>query len=231
MKKFLALLFALTFIFVFAACGDEELPDSQGGAPSGSQEDTIEITFTLQNMSDLDFKSLSISEADKKKWSENLLTETIKAYSSASIKIKVPTNAQELQFDLLATDTNGETTTFRFLDLSEATEKGGTIALAINEGGGGGAFFEQPYTEPTLTLDSAPTKLKYKIGEGYDPSGFSATYIGEDGAETKVGADDVKFIVSNTVELTAGRPFVSAGKKVVVFEYFGLKQQFELVVE
>lgn len=93
------------------------------------------------------------------------------------------------------------------------------------------AQFSKPYVEPTLTIDSTPTKLKYKVGEAYDPSGFSATYTDEDGESIKLTADDVSFIVSGTVEITAGRPFTAAGKKVVVVHYSGLQQQFELVVE
>lgn len=232
MKKFLALLFALTFIFVLASCNEETPSDSQGDKSSDSQQSSEKvITFTLQNTTDFSYKSVTVSASEKNKWSDNLLVETIKPYASATIKINLPTNTEEREFDLLATDTNGKTTKFLFLNLSEATEKGGTISLYINEGGGAHAYFEEPYNEPTLTIDSTPTKLKYKVGEGYDPAGFSATYTDEDGVSKKISAGDVKFVVSNTVEITAGRAFVSAGKKVVVVEYMGLKQQFELVVE
>ncbi len=232
MKKILALLFALSLIFVFASCGDDKPSESNGGSPSkSSQSDGKEMTFTLQNSSDFTYKSIVISVADKKDWSKNLIAEEIKPNASTTVKIIMPTNSEERDFDLLATDTNGETTTFKFLNLSEATEKGGTITLYISEGGGANAFFQPPYTEPTLTIDSTPTKLKYKVGEEYDPTGFSATYTDEDGVTTTIGASDVKFIVSKTVEITAGRAFTTAGKKVVVVEYSGLKADFELVVE
>lgn len=245
MKKFLALLFTLTLAFVMASCGEDQQSDSQVDTGSNSSIDTTsnaqgdttsksttgkEMTLTLQNISDVPFKSVSISEAGKKKY-ESLFSGTMKPGDKASIKIKVPTSAEKRQFDLVATDTNGQKITFNVLDLSELTEKGGTISLYISEGGGAMADFQQPYNEPTLTIDSNPTKLKYKVGEKYDPSGFSATYTDEEGVATKIDADDVKFVVSNTVEITAGRAFTTAGKKVVVVQYSGHKQQFELVVE
>ena len=256
MKKLLALLFALTFILAFASCSNDTGSNSKGettsktqGSTTSDSKDTAskdtsskddnskaventgkEISFTLQNVSDVSFKSVTISEADKKAWSDNLITATIKSGTSATIKIKLPTTG-DLVFDVQATEENGEAIIFKHLDLSEATDKGGSIALYISEGGGADAYFNPPYTEPTLTLNSAPTKVKYKVGEAYDPTGFSATYIDEDGNETKLGPNDVKFIVSKTVEITAGRAFTSAGKKAVVVEHNGLKIEFELVVE
>ena len=246
MKKFLVLLFALTIILSFASCGGDKQPsNSKGDATSNTQGNTSgstdttskitdntgkEISFTLHNTTELTFKSVTISEADKKDWSDNLISASIKPYEKATVKIKLP-EAENVQFELLATEENGEATKFMLFNLSEATEKGGTITLYISEGGGADAYFEAPYTEPTLTLNSAPTKAKYKVGEAYDPTGFSATYIDEEGNETKLGPDDVKFIVSKTVEITAGRAFTTAGKKAVVVQHEGLEIEFELVVE
>lgn len=260
MKKILALLFALTFIFVFSSCADEQptsskgdtISKTQGNATSDSKDvvsdsketssdskDTTskstentgkEISFKLFNESGLSFKSIEVSKENKNDWSDNLISAKIDNYKNTTIKIKLPSTG-DLVFDVQATAENGEATIFKNLDLSEATEKGGTITLYVGEGGGADAFFNPPYTEPTLTLNSAPTKSKYKVGEAYDPTGFSATYVDEDENETKLGPDDVKFIVSKTVEITAGRAFTTAGKKAVVVEHEGLKIEFELIVE
>lgn len=242
MKKLLVLLFAFVMSVVLVACGEDKQnnsntdttksgTDSQSVSSDLADSEGSEVTFTLYNTTEYDLTSVSLSKAGKDKWGETLINETLKAWSNTSVKIKVPADPEDRRFDVLAKDTSGNSYTFHYLDFSELDEKGGTISLALTEGGGGFAMFSKPYVEPTLKIDSAPAKLKYKVGEAYDPTGFSATYTDEDGEEITLDADDVKFIVSGTVEITAGRAFTTAGKKTVVVQYFGLTEQFELTVE
>ena len=240
MKKILTWILSLVCVLTFASCGEEKQSESQGNTPSVSSGTSttqseaatgIEVTVTLQNNTEITFKSIAVSPAGKKQWAANLLSKNVEPNTSCSVKIKVPLKSEDLQYDLLATDTKGETTTFQYLDLSECTEKGGTISLNMTEGGDGMAMFAPPYTAPTLKMNTAPNKSTYKVGEKYNPAGFSATYTDENGVAAKIGADDVKFIVSGTVEIKAGRPFTQAGKKLVVFQYKGLKGDFELVVK
>jgi len=248
MKKIFILLLALTLLLSLVSCAGNNGTESKGSTTSKSttseskdsaskdenskttEESGTEISFTLQNVTDYTYKSIQISKAGKNAWGENLISAPVQSNKSADIKIKLP-ESDELMFDLLATKEDGEALTFNYLNLSEATEKGGTITLYISEGGSQNAYFNPPYTEPTLTLDSAPIKTKYKVGEEYDPTGFSATYTDEDGESITLGYEDVKFIVSKTVEITKGRPFTTAGTKVVVVTYEGLEVEFELIVE
>ena len=229
MKKLIAFMFALILVFTLVSCEDD--PSSDPKTSGEDKKDGKEITFTLYNYTHITLKSISVSLADKNQWGENLIGAELKPGESSQIKINVNFELGTLQFDVLGKDNDGDSYIFNFLDLSECTEKGGNIFLLMTEGGEGYANFALPYEEPTLTIDSPPTKLKYKVGEGFDPSGFAATYTDQEGVETKITADDVEFVVSGTVVLTSGRPFQQAGKKVVEFEYMGLTAQFELIVE
>lgn len=223
MKKIIALILTLILTFTLAACEEDE---------DSNVNDGTEVTFTLFNGTEYDFKSIAISEAGKENWSKNLLSEKIEKHANVKVKITIKLDSDSpRQFDLLGTTPDGETFVFQYLDLSECTEKGGNIGLAMTEAGDAMALFSSPENEPTLVLDSAPTKLNYKVGEEFDPSGFAATYTDDQGEEVELDYEDVKFMVSGTVELTAGRPFQSAGTKVVVFHYEGLTGEFELVVE
>ena len=232
MKKLSVLILALIMFFAIISCEKDKNTGSRSdttSASAGSEGD--EATVTLYNISDYDFTSVAISKSDQNKWSENLITEVLKAGSNTTVKIRIPADKEEGFFEVLAKDAEGRSFEFSYLDLSELTEKGGSISLALTEGGDGFANFSKPYVEPTLTIDSTPTKLNYKVGEEYDPSGFVATYTDIEGDVITLGADDVKFIVSGTVEITKGSPFTAAGQKVVVVQYSGLTQQFELAVE
>lgn len=72
-----------------------------------------------------------------------------------------------------------------------------------------------------LNLLAYPTKTTYKVGEGFDTTGLNAVYYA-DGQSTNVN-DKLTFYTSNTVELTQGRPFTTAGTKVVEIRYNGKK--------
>lgn len=232
MKKILILTFAFVLCFALVSCGGNKASNSDTTAPSGTSGSAgSEVTVSLFNATEYDFTSVAISKADKKQWGENLLSGTLKSYTETTIKLKVPTGSDDQTYDVLAKGTNGTSYEFHYLDLSDLTEKGGSISLALTEAGDGFALFNPPYVDPTLTIDATPTKLNYKVGDGFDPTGFSATYTDEAGEAITLTADDVQFIVSGTVELTTGRPFTTAGKKVVVVHYAGLTQEFELTVE
>lgn len=226
MKKLFALILALILTFSLAACEEDE--EKTGN----DVKNGTEVTFTLFNGTEYDFSSIAISETEKDNWSKNLLSGTLKKFDNVQIKITVKLDSDTpRQFELQGTTPDGEKFVFRYLDLSECTEKGGSISIGLTEGGDGMAMFSPPYSEPTLVLDSAPTKVKYKVGEEFDPAGFAATYTDDQGEEIELGYDDVKFIVSGTVELTAGRPFQTAGTKAVVVHYEDLTCEFEIVVE
>lgn len=247
MKKLLFVL-ALILSFSLVACGEDkpgnstaDTSDTEMVSPTGTEissetsdlaeSDGNEVTFTLYNTTSYDYTSVSISKSGENQWSDNLISGILEARSNISINIKLPEDTENRQFDVMAKDSNGDSYIFQYLDLSEATDEGGNISIDMTEGGSGFANFSRPYVEPTLTIDSAPTKLEYKVGDEFDPSGFSATYTDDAGEIITLDPDDVKFVVSKTVEITAGRPFTTAGKKVVVVQYAGLTQQFELTVE
>lgn len=246
MKKIFVVILTLILSFALVACGEDKKPQKDGtkkpaatytagntaGADKTADPAGSFATVTLYNQTEIDFVSVAISKAGKKEWGENLISGTIKAMGgNTEVKIAIPTDKENAQYDVLATDASGKTYEFHYMDLSELTEKGGTIGLALTEGGDGFAMFNPPYVDPTLTIDSVPTKLTYKVGEEYDPAGFAATYTYETGETYELTADDVEFIVSGNVEIYAGRPFTQAGKKVVVVHYAGLTAQFELTVE
>jgi hypothetical protein len=60
---------------------------------------------------------------------------------------------------------------------------------------------------------SVPTRTTYKVGEGFDTSGLKVVYF--TGTQVNDISDKILFYTSKTVKLTQGRPFSTAGKKVV----------------
>jgi len=68
---------------------------------------------------------------------------------------------------------------------------------------------------------SYPTKKNYEIGEGFDKAGLDVVYYAN-GKQTNIN-DKITFYTSKTVELTQGRPFTTAGNKVVELRYEGKK--------
>ena len=159
MKKLLVLILALAMAFTLVSCGQEATTDSQTGTTNAqttttkaetttqvettttAAEEGLEATVTLYNTTSIDFTSVAISKAGKEQWGENLLTETLKARTNAPVKIKVPLDTEDRQYDVLAKDANGESYEFHYLDLSELTEEGGSVGLAMTEGGDAFAMF------------------------------------------------------------------------------------------
>ena len=73
-----------------------------------------------------------------------------------------------------------------------------------------------------------PTKTTYKVGEGFDSAGLKA--VMSEGGD-KDANDKITFVTAGTVELTQGRPFTTAGKKVVDIRYDGQKfAEYTIVV-
>jgi len=68
---------------------------------------------------------------------------------------------------------------------------------------------------------SYPTKIAYKLGEGFDTTGFKAV-INTNDKETNVN-NKITFYTSRTVELTQGRPWTTTGTKEVEIRYEGKK--------
>ena len=65
-------------------------------------------------------------------------------------------------------------------------------------------------------IQSYPLKTTYKVGEGFDNSGFKMMYLdGNDGWKTKDITATYKFYTADGVELTQGRPFTTPGRKIV----------------
>lgn len=94
---------------------------------------------------------------------------------------------------------------------------------------GGKVTFNYPIVDPKsseesgLKIVSYPKKLEYKVGEGFDTTGASVTWIKYQGGEDKDFTDKVEFYTSKTVKLTQGRPFTTSGKKVVEIRNLGGK--------
>ncbi len=65
-----------------------------------------------------------------------------------------------------------------------------------------------------LNILSVPSKTAYVVGEGFDKTGVRAVNKHRDGKVVDE-TDKIKFFTSGTVELTQGRPFTTAGTKVV----------------
>lgn len=74
---------------------------------------------------------------------------------------------------------------------------------------------------PGVKILSYPTKRTNKLGEGFDTMGLNAVN-NANGKETNVN-EKITFYASKTVELTQGRPFTTAGTKVVELRYGGKK--------
>ncbi|MEA5084907.1 MAG: hypothetical protein VB018_12300 [Lachnospiraceae bacterium] len=72
-----------------------------------------------------------------------------------------------------------------------------------------------------VSILSYPTKIVYKVGEGFDTTGLKVVK-NANGKETNVNSK-MNFYTSKTVELTQGRPFTTAGTKVVELRYEGKK--------
>lgn len=139
MKKLFAIMLTLVLVFAFTGCEEDEEKEAQTGT---------EITFTLYNTTNITFKSLQISNAGKNDWSKNLITQDVKPLSedesTYEFKVKIDLSLDELMFDLMGKDADGETYVFQYLDLSECDENGGNIVLALTEGGDGFASFSKP---------------------------------------------------------------------------------------
>ena len=76
-------------------------------------------------------------------------------------------------------------------------------------------------SKTVVQMQSYPAKTEYKLGEGFDTTGFNAV-IKEGGVDKNVN-DDITFFTSKVVELTQGRPFTTTGTKVVEIRYKGMK--------
>jgi len=143
MKKFLALFFAISLIFVFVSCGGDKNPDTKDPATTDSSS-AQKVTVTLENYSDFKLTSIAISKSGEDKWSKNLISQELEPTKNTTIQINLPENKDDAMFDLSGVTSDGQTIIFRFLDLSELTEAGGKIYLASTEGGDGFANFAKP---------------------------------------------------------------------------------------
>lgn len=76
-------------------------------------------------------------------------------------------------------------------------------------------------TASGLSVIAYPTKITYKLGEGFDTTGLNAVN-NTDGKTTNVN-DKITFYTSKTVELKQGRPFTTTGKKVIELRFDGKK--------
>ncbi len=72
-----------------------------------------------------------------------------------------------------------------------------------------------------MYINNTPIKTTYKVGDGFDTTGLDIV-INEAGVDKNV-SDEIKFYTSDTVELTQGRPFTTAGTKIVEIRYNGIK--------
>lgn len=150
MKKAWILVLALVLSLGLVSCGngqtgtasDTESKTSQADASSAAEFKGKEYPFTLFNGTEFDFTFVAISKLGKDDWSKNLITGTLtKQGGNAAVKISVPTDSEEMMFAMKAKDASGKTYLFQYLDLSELTDKGGNISLALTEGGDGFASF------------------------------------------------------------------------------------------
>ncbi|MEW9122271.1 MAG: hypothetical protein AB2421_06110 [Thermotaleaceae bacterium] len=77
-------------------------------------------------------------------------------------------------------------------------------------------------TTPQVKILSYPTKIAYKLGEGFDTTGLNAV-INTNGVDKNVN-DKITFYTSETVELKQGRPWAVVGNnRVVEIRYEGKK--------
>ena len=90
---------------------------------------------------------------------------------------------------------------FKFYMVHGANSKTPTLPTKHNHGG---------------YIASYPTKTTYKVGQGFDSTGFKMMYLdGNNGWKTKDATANYKLYTSDGVELTQGRPFTTTGTKIV----------------
>jgi hypothetical protein len=68
---------------------------------------------------------------------------------------------------------------------------------------------------------SLPSKTTYKVGEGFDTTGFDHVYYNKYAGTLKNVSDSITFVTKDGVTLTQGRPFTTSGKKEIQIRYNG----------
>lgn len=72
-----------------------------------------------------------------------------------------------------------------------------------------------------VNILSLPTKTSYKVGEGFDITGFSFVYYDKYTGTISSAMDPISFVTTDGVTLTQGRPFTMPGTKQIQIRYYG----------
>jgi hypothetical protein len=123
------------------------------------------------------------------------------------------TGATSVDFDIPKNLTSGTYYYFCVVSANGAEPKRSNIAKVV---------VKAPATyKAGLNILAYPKKIAYKIGEGFDTTGFNAVYYAN-GKTTNIN-NKITFYTSKTVQLKQGRPFTTTGTKAVEIRYNGKK--------
>ena len=94
--------------------------------------DSISVPVTIVNNTDIDFYELYATGSGSDDWGEDLLGEEIFPPDTQLEDIEFEIDADNLEWDLLAKDEDGDSLEFYGLDLSLRSTTGSTISLTYD---------------------------------------------------------------------------------------------------
>ena len=109
---------------------------SSSDAASDDSADMIQVPVAIQNMlPDIPITELYVSSAGLDEWGDELLQGRTIDSGEQLTDIVFNVSANDLKWDLMATDQEGTSVEFRDLDISECSTDGLTIKLQVDDDG------------------------------------------------------------------------------------------------
>ncbi len=172
MKKITALILCLALALCLSACGSKpaapaaapvatEAPAAPAPAaepaaepaaaeadkaaePSAAAEELIELPVVIENNTGADIHQLYASSANLEEWGEDILGETYLA-DGDSVETVFYIGADDLKWDLLMADSEGNEVELYGLDFTECSLNGGTVVLEYDaeEGTGSASLYSE----------------------------------------------------------------------------------------
>lgn len=105
---------------------------ASGSSSASNSTETVDLTFTLQNLTGSEIHGIYASESTKDDWEENLLPSGYVFPSGNEVKISFPEGQvyETSMFDIKAEDENGDSIYFKNIDLSKVS----VVTLTIENG-------------------------------------------------------------------------------------------------
>ncbi len=156
MKKLALLLALVMMVTVFAACGGNNAapseaapsesasePASEEAAPEDAEEEAspegevLELPVTIQNSTGVEIYELYASGAGVDTWGDNLLGDATLA-DGATVDLTFMVDVNNVQWDLMMVDSEGNEVPLYGLDFAECSTDGGNVVLEFDATAGEG---------------------------------------------------------------------------------------------